>query len=171
MNPVHIHLMTNHIPVIGTLFAALILAYGVISAKEDIQKLALAMLVVLAIATPLVFFSGEKAEGRVELLAGVEGPDLDAHEEAGEAAFAMMEALGVLAFLQLVLYAFPNTGSLRRKSLRVILFIAAMVAGWMFHTASTGGRIRHREEIGCATPIGGPEIGITLEKKRTGAPS
>jgi hypothetical protein len=151
MNPVHIHLITNHLPVTGTLFATLILAYALISAKEEIQKLALAVLVVLAIVTPLVFFSGEKAEGRVELIAGIQEGDLEKHEEAGEAAFALMEGLGVLAFFQLALFAFPNTAGLRRKSIRLILLIAALVTGWMFYTANTGGRIRHGEEMGAPT--------------------
>ncbi len=55
MNWAHVHLIINHIPVIGILFDFFLLAWAMIRRSEDVKRASLGILVVLALFTPLVF--------------------------------------------------------------------------------------------------------------------
>ena len=71
LSPVHVHLMLNHIPVLGMVFTSLLLAYALIRDQAELRKAALALFILLALVTPAVYLSGEGAEEGVEHLAGV----------------------------------------------------------------------------------------------------
>ena len=70
MNWAHIHLLSNHIPVLGALFGLLLLAWGTLRRNEAIQRAALATFVVAALFAIPVFLTGEPSEKAVEHLAG-----------------------------------------------------------------------------------------------------
>ncbi|MEO6096040.1 MAG: hypothetical protein ABIW76_10235 [Fibrobacteria bacterium] len=148
MTPVHIHLMLNHLPVFASAIALLLLGYALAREHESYKKLAYVILIAAGLATPMVFLSGERSEEKVEDIAGVSKHALHEHEEAGEAALAVMLTLGAAALLQLLLYAFPNLARLRGKTAFAILLGSALALGWAAWTAKLGGQIRHAEEMG-----------------------
>ena len=148
MTPVHVHLMLNHLPLFATLIAFLLLAFALFRDVEAYKKLAYVILILAGLATPVVFFSGEKSEDSVERIAGVSESAIEEHEEAGEMALAGMCAAGVLAFLQLSLYLFPNFARIRSKTVFLILAAAAIAFGLVAHAANEGGKIRHGHELG-----------------------
>lgn len=57
MTAAHIHLLLNHIPILGVLFGLLLL-YGTIKKTREIKKANLVTFIVAAILTVPVFFSG-----------------------------------------------------------------------------------------------------------------
>ena len=148
MNAAHIHLLLNHLPIMGTAFAFLLLAFAMLKEIESFKKLAYAILVFSALATPSVFLSGEGAKERVEHMQGISDKTIEEHEEAGEAALAAMIALGVLSLCQLGLYLFPNLGRLRHRTAFGILIASGLAFAWLAWTANLGGLIRHGEEFG-----------------------
>lgn len=148
MNAVHIHLFLNHLPVMGTAFACMLLGFAMFKEMENFKKLAYVILVFCALATPPVFLSGEGAEEKVEHLQGVSEKAIHEHEEAGETALAAMIALGFLSLGQLGLYLFPNMARLRKRTALVVLIGSGLAFAWLAWTANLGGLIRHGEELG-----------------------
>ena len=142
MSTVQLHLLLNHIPVIGTVIGLCLLAYAALRKDEGLARASLGMFAVLALLAGAVFLTGEPAEEAVEGLAGVSEAMVERHEEA---ALLSTIALGVLGALSLgVLLSF------RRRALPrivpVILFAAGLLpAGAMAGTANLGGQIRHSE--------------------------
>lgn len=142
MNPAHVHLMLNHIPVLGAMFGLALLAWALLRRNEALERVALGTFVVVALAAVPVFLTGEPAEGVVEHLAGTAEPAIKAHEDAALVALIAIAGLGVFALTMLLLFrkrAFP------RPLAGAALVFALATAGWMAQTANLGGRIRHAE--------------------------
>lgn len=61
MNWAHIHLMLNHIPVLGTGFGLALLAWGMMRRNDSLQRAALAAFVVVALAAIPVYLALTRA--------------------------------------------------------------------------------------------------------------
>ena len=157
MNPAHLHLLLNHLPLIGVLGGGLLLAWGLFRDEDAVVQAALGALVLSGIAAVGVYFTGEPAEELVESLAGVSEAALEAHEEAALWAAVGGGVLAVLSVLSLAV------GGLRRTSRGLTLTTlaaAAVVLGVMGWTANLGGQIRHseiRSGTAATAPGGGHE--------------
>jgi len=142
-NPAHLHLMVNHVPVFGTLFAALLIAWGLLRKSEDVLRLGLALAFVIGIAAYGVTLTGEGAEEVVEKLAGVSRRTIHEHEEASEWATYVAAAAGVLALIALLLVR------RRHRAARGLSLVTLVVSLLGFAAASRaallGGEIRHPE--------------------------
>ena len=142
MSVVHLHLVLNHVPVIGMLFVLVILGVATWRADSAGAKLGLAFMVGLAAITGLVFMTGEPAEEAVEKVAGISDALIHPHEEAAEVALIATVIAGALAFVALVWF--------RRRALPrwvmggalVVTLGASSLLGW---AANLGGQIRHTE--------------------------
>lgn len=142
MSTVHLHLLLNHVPVIGTVIGLCLLAYAVLRKDEGVARVTLGMFAVLALLAGAVFLTGEPAEEAVEGLAGVSEAIIERHEEAALLSTIALGGLGMLCLGALV--------SFRRRPLPrivpVILLAAGLLpAGAMAWTANLGGQIRHSE--------------------------
>ena len=94
--------MLNHLPVIGVLFVALVLAVGLLWRNGGILRLGLAMLVLVALAAIPVFLSGEPAEESIEDVTGVSHASIESHEDAAKPAMIGLELLGLVALVALL---------------------------------------------------------------------
>ena len=154
MSVVHLHLILNHVPVIGMAFALLILGVAIWRRNDGMGRLGLVVMAGLAVITAAVFLTGEPAEEAVETVANVSEAMIHPHEEAAEASLIATAIAGGFALVALVVY--------RRRSLprwvTGAAFTAALVAsttlGW---TANLGGRIRHTEIGGTAAASSGED--------------
>lgn len=143
MNPEFIHLMLNHVPVIGSLLATGILALGLLRRQEEIIRLSLYLFIFSAVAALPVYFSGEGAEAAVEHLPGVAEALIESHEDLAKIAIFVIEALGLASIGALIL-------SFRKSRLPLwagagIGLLALVNSGIMAQTAHLGGQIRHTE--------------------------
>ena len=143
MNPAHLHLMLNHIPVLGTAFGMALLGWAVLRRSEELSRVSLGVLVIVALFAIPAYLTGEPAEEVVEHLAGVNEGAIDAHEDAAKFAFAGVLALGAVALGGLIL-------SRRRQATArwmqiLVLVLALLVFAMMVRTANLGGLIRHPE--------------------------
>jgi uncharacterized membrane protein len=149
MNWAHLHLLSNHIPVLGTVFGLLLLAWGVVRRNEVIQRAALVTFVVAALVAIPVFLTGEPSEEAVEHLAGTAEQAIEVHEDAALLALISVELLGVLAAFSLL---WRRAGT-SRFVIRAALALSVVTAGLMARTANLGGKIRHAElRSGAAAP-------------------
>ena len=84
MNAAHIHLLLNHFPILGALFAAGVLLAGVLFNDRKINQVGLVSLVLFAILTIPAFLTGEGAEEVLEELPGISNASIKDHEEIAE---------------------------------------------------------------------------------------
>jgi uncharacterized membrane protein len=152
MNGAHLHLMLNHLPVLGTVFGLLLLAYGLIRKKPDLLKLSLGVFVLAALAAGAAYLTGEQAEEVVEHLAGISEAIIEPHEEAAWIALLGAGVLGLLALGGLIWFRQRDVSKMFSVA---TLVLALAVSGWMVYTANLGGKISH-PEIRSADSVAAP---------------
>jgi hypothetical protein len=102
MSGVHLHLLLNHIPVLGTIGALLLLVAGLWSKSDDIRRASLYGFVLIALLTIPVYLTGDPAKDAVRGLPGVTRALVEEHEAA--ALFGMISAsiTGVFALVAII---------------------------------------------------------------------
>ncbi len=143
MNGAHIHLLLNHIPILGSLFALCLLLYGIFDKSESVIKAALVTLVVTALVGIPAFLSGEEAGHVVDSIIGINKTAMEAHEEMAEIAFWSLMLNAAIALGTLLATRSSKMISMPLVWINVILLLVVFVllarTGWL------GGEIRHSE--------------------------
>lgn len=139
----HLHLLLNHVPVIGTLLGLLLLLVAFVRKSEELKKVTLGLLVLIALVTVPVYLTGEPAEEMVENIPGVSEVMIERHENAALFSLIAVEVGGITALAGLLLFG-------RKKWLGNLLAIvplafSVVTGGLMAWTANLGGQIRHTE--------------------------
>ena len=156
MNWVHIHLLLNHLPVIGIVLALPILAWGIRKRSQEVMRVAVALLAGLAAVTFAVYFTGEPAEESVEGLAGVADSLIEAHEEAALLATVAFGVLGAVAVGGLIRF---RGRAIPARFATLVLLLGLIPAGLVAWAANLGGQIRHTE-IGAEPTAEGPPVTV-----------
>ncbi|MGE3726169.1 MAG: hypothetical protein AB7I41_11505 [Candidatus Sericytochromatia bacterium] len=143
MDSVQIHLLLNHAPIMGSLLATALLAWGLLRKNEEVVRVSLYILVGSALAALPVYFSGEGAEEAVEHLPGVVENLIEDHEHLAKVAIMIMEGLG-LAALGGIFFSFRKV-TLPLWYAGLLLTLGLINGGVMAQTAHLGGLIRHSE--------------------------
>lgn len=152
MNGPHLHLVLNHLPVVGSVLVAVLLLVAIFRAEPAIRRLALVALLGVALLGFPAYFTGEPAEEGIEHLAGVEEPRIEKHEDMAKVALAGLSLAGVIALAALVVF--------RRREIPTSLLVVALVvdlgaAALLARVATLGGEIRHPEiRAGTTAPPG-----------------
>jgi hypothetical protein len=143
MDATHIHLLLNHIPILGSLFGVLLLVIALIIKNKSVQVTALTTLVVVSLFSIPTYLSGDEAEHSVEHLSGVSEHELEEHEEHAELSLWLLLATGVVALASLASYKYAPHFT---KWLQ-LLTVAVGVVGFLnlIPLALHGGKIMHSE--------------------------
>ena len=155
MNQAHLHLLFNHLPILGTLFGILILAGGYFLKNNTVKRTALGIFVLSALCAIPAYLTGEGAEEIVEGLPGVSENLMEAHEDLANIFLWMVCALGLFSLA--TFYA-----DFKSKKIAAPLYALTLVAaiGTMVfaqRVGSSGGEIRHTEIRSGATATVGNE--------------
>lgn len=144
LSPLHVHLMLNHMPLLGSLAAALLLGWGLLRRSREVTRLGLVAAVLVALLTIPVYLTGEPAEHQLRDLVPDMNRDLaHEHEERGEAAFIAVLVTGVLAAAALWL---GRRAGPPNATLSALVLVALVVCfGLLAWAALVGGQIRHTE--------------------------
>jgi uncharacterized membrane protein len=143
MNGAHLHLLLNHLPVIGTIFGLLLLLFALLRKSEEGKRIALGFFVFAALAAVPTYLTGEPAEEVAERLPGVTHALIEGHEEA--ALFALI-ASGLTGLISLIgLFLSRRTAKLPQWLVIAPLALALVTSGLLGWTANLGGQIRHTE--------------------------
>jgi hypothetical protein len=137
------HLLINHLPVIGTWVGTGVLAWGLVIRKEDVRRLALGLLAVVALSAAPAYLSGSEAEDRAEKLPGVSSAEISEHEAAANFALGGCVVLGLVAVG--VLLVFRRQEAIATGWLAGVLCLALVCSAMLARTAHLGGEIRHPE--------------------------
>jgi hypothetical protein len=143
MNWAHVHLILNHIPVIGMVFGILLLFLAIVQKRDELKVLSLQFFVLLALLTIPTYLTGDPTARIVETLPGVTRPYIERHDHAATIALIGMLILGALSLLGLILYY--RTKTLARWVITICFVLSLAVGGWLAWTADLGGQILHIE--------------------------
>lgn len=139
---VHIHLLVNHVPILGALLALLLVIASLVWAPDVLRRTAFVVLIATAAAAAVADLTGEPAEDAVRGLPGVRREAIHAHEEMAEASYIGAVALGVLALGGLVRW---RRTPVPRSATLIALAGTVALSGAMAYTGLLGGQIRHTE--------------------------
>ena len=148
MNAAHLHLLLNHIPILGSFFGLGLLSAGAVShgGRLWLTRAALALFLVVGVTAVPVNLTGEPAEELVEELPGVTHRAIHEHEEVAEFALIAASLLGAVALGTLLLQQRNHPATSR--ALWAVWALALMTAGLMARTGYEGGLIRRPEMRG-----------------------
>jgi uncharacterized membrane protein len=143
MNGAHLHLVVNHLPIVGVIIGTLVLIGGYLLKKEQVKLTALGIYVFTAITAMIANFTGEGAEEIAEKIPGVTDALIHNHEENAETFLALCIALGVVSLITFFLatkkHIFAKIGMIACLVLGLAGIFTGKTAG------TTGGEIRHTE--------------------------
>jgi hypothetical protein len=102
LSPAHLHLVLNHIPVLGTLlFAPLVLLWGLARGSRDVTQVGILLAVILAVTAVPIYLTGEPAEEQLEGQSWFDETRVEAHEERAEAGLIVVLLTGAAALVAL----------------------------------------------------------------------
>jgi hypothetical protein len=87
MNQAHIHLIVNHLPIFGSLFAAVLLGVGIVSHNLDLTKGGLVAVLAAGLLCLPAQLTGEGAAAIVQDMPRVSRALIHNHEAAAEQGF------------------------------------------------------------------------------------
>lgn len=137
------HLLLNHLPILGTLFGLLILTAGYIFKNISVKKTALGLFVLSAVMAVPAYLTGEGAEEIVENLPGVSENLMEEHEELANIFLWVVGVLGLLALG--TFYADSNGKKITPILYAITLVVAIGAMIFAQQVGTSGGEIRHSE--------------------------
>ncbi len=143
MNAPHWHLAINHLPVVGIFLVVLLLGYALVRGRGELYGVSLGALVLLALATVPVFFTGRSADEALMEFADFDDKLVRVHEAAANLAFLGVGILGVVA---LAMLWFGRRLPHPSRGMATVMFVLALAeTALMGRAANLGGNIRHPE--------------------------
>jgi hypothetical protein len=139
----HLHLMLNHLPVLGAPAVLALLAWGLGGKIPAITRGALWLTVGLAVVTGVVYLTGEAAEELVEALPTFQEPLVKRHEVVALWATLILVVTGCLAAA--ALWRSRRGAAMSLALTRVVLVGLVASTAVVGVTAWTGGPIGHPE--------------------------
>lgn len=139
----HVHIMLNHIPVIGVLFCGLFFIISVILKNIQFQRITSVLLILVALSAIPVFITGEPTEEIIENIPSVSEHYIEEHEESALVSLIVMEILGGLSILGLIFSV--KQGKIPGYAKNGIIIFSIISSALFAYTAYLGGHIRHTE--------------------------
>jgi hypothetical protein len=162
----HIHLMINHLPIIGTPLVAGLMLWGLLRRSRELQRTAMGAAIMVAALTYPVFLTGEPAEERVEDSSWMQERLVHEHEERAEAGLIAILLTGMLGAVVLWQSRGGRSVPIGTASLTLGgLVVSSGLLGW---AALAGGVIRHDELRGGAASAVSPTADSTTRSRQGG---
>jgi uncharacterized membrane protein len=143
MNYAHIHLLINHLPLVGSIIGALILLAGLLFKSKATIRTGLITVVFSALTAMPVMFSGDKAEHAVENVAGIDETFIEEHEHAAERYIKIILGAGIVSLIAFFVSLGKNKVYIGFGWLSLAAVLVAI--GFSVKVGKSGGEIRHPE--------------------------
>ena len=143
MNQAHIHLIVNHAPIVGSLFAGVLLGVGLLRKNDTLTRAGLVAVLAAGLLCLPAQLTGEGAAAIAQNLPRVSRALIQNHAAAAEMGFWTLEGAAALALFGLLLLknASPKAGWLGWLTLAA----AVISFGLLTRAGNLGGQIRHTE--------------------------
>ncbi|HEY4319916.1 MAG TPA: hypothetical protein VGM77_01955 [Gemmatimonadales bacterium] len=145
MNGAHLHLLINHIPVLGVPFGVGLLAVALWRVNLTLQRTGLVVFVLAAVATELALLTGDPAKHVLrQVMAAADYPKaaIQRHDNAATTALICTCILAVLALGALWR---ARRGPLSRSIIAAFVILGLADTAVLSWVADLGGQIRHTE--------------------------
>ena len=151
MNQAHIHLIVNHAPIMGSLFAAVLLGVGLLRKDATLTKAGLVAVLVAGLLCLPAQLTGEGAAEIIKDQPRVSRALISNHAAAAELGFWVLEGAAALGLFSLLLL---KNNSPKARLLSLLTLLVALVSfGLLARAGNLGGQIRHTEiREGFGTP-------------------
>ena len=149
MTTVHLHLLLNHIPILGSIFITVLFIVALIYRNTFLQKVSLWSLVVIALFTAVTYLTGDGAVQAVQGLPGISVDIMHLHETVAKVGLGLMFVTGVIALAGALFYSFKP--KLPRLLLVLVLSILLLNSGVFAYIGYLGGQIHHPEIRGSSS--------------------
>ncbi len=157
MDSIHLHLILNHIPVLGAIFSLGLFAWAFVRRSEEIKRLALVVVLFTGASAGPVYLTGEESEDAFEKQSGKSSEQfLEAHEDAAK--IALILALGTGALAAGILFFGLHKGEIPDWGARSTAVLTLVLVGSMAYTANLGGKAAHPEIRGATAGNSGAGI-------------
>ena len=143
MNFVHIHLLLNHFPVVGSMIGLGLLILSLLGKNNDLRRAGLIVFAAVALIAIPAFASGKGAQLMLQKNPAISDAFVQRHEGAAMLALWFLEATGALALAGL--WQWHRRARMARWNLPALLIFSLLTVGLMVRTGNTGGEIRHTE--------------------------
>jgi uncharacterized membrane protein len=137
----YLHLLSNHVPILGSLFGVLLLVVALVKPNLNTTLSAYLILLLSGIGGIVAYFTGEPAEESVEHIPGISHKLIHVHEEMAENALIFVFLLTAAAVVGL--WAERAQWKSARKIERLTLVIGIIAFILFAFTGYLGGHIRH----------------------------
>ena len=139
----HVHLLLNHIPVMGAIFITVMFLIALVFKNVFLQKVSLWFLVGVALATAATYVSGDGAKSAVQSLHLVPDAMIAAHEQAARYGLIFMFVVGIVALGGILLYSRKPVLPLYFRALVLIILLISIAL--FTYISFLGGLIMHPE--------------------------
>jgi hypothetical protein len=129
-----------------------LLGYALLRKSDELNRLALAILVFTALVAIPVYLTGEPSEEAVEKLPGVSEALIEQHEEGAKVSLILAIISGAIALVSIFAMRLKKEIAGWFVLLPLVFSIATAVS--MARTANLGGQIRHTEIRGVTANSG-----------------
>ncbi|MBD0777037.1 hypothetical protein HPE56_04450 [Maribacter sp. ANRC-HE7] len=143
MNDANIHLVINHLPIVGVLVGFLVLISGYIIKNHQVKNTSLGIFVFSALTSIAAFNTGEGAAEIVEDFPGVSETLLHNHEEYAELFFTTILILGGVSLA--ALFLLHKKSKYTKYCFSIVLILAITSTIISKYVGLSGGVIRHTE--------------------------
>lgn len=151
MDGLQLHLLVNHVPIIGTIIGVMVVLVGAFLKMELVKRTGLVIYLATGLFVFAANFTGEDAEEIIEeRVSWVSHDQIHEHEEAAETAMTITVIGLVLALIHLV--NVPPSNSIQRLVLSAFLLAGIAGAIAVGIAGHEGGKIR-RPDLGTTAPI------------------
>jgi uncharacterized membrane protein len=150
MNLSHLHLLINHLPIIGSMLGGLVLAFAIWEKSNRTKVAAYGVLIISSIGAVIAYLTGEPAEELVENIPGVLKSAIEQHEDAAMVSLIVLIMLGISSVIGIYL-TYKNSQYIKRVA-TITLFLSILSFGFIARVGYLGGQIRHTE-LSTVAPI------------------
>lgn len=166
MDFAYLHIVTNHIPIIGVPIGVALLVFGLWRRSDELKTFSLNLFAVLGLAALATFLLGQAGEDFVEELNGISEDAIHSHEDFAKIALASVLLTAIVSALALA-YPFIKAFISRSKAngmallegessmaakpyfpamvVLPVLALAIISTALLGYTGKLGGMIRHTE--------------------------
>ncbi|HEU5240123.1 MAG TPA: hypothetical protein VFU37_23515 [Pyrinomonadaceae bacterium] len=149
MNLAHMHLLLNHLPILGTLITLGLFVVSLVGKHDDLKQVSLALFALVALLAIPTYISGSGANEALKESPDVSMAAIEAHQGAALLAFIFMEITGAVSVIGLWRFSRaeknPWLSGPARLNLLLVLILSLATSGLMAVAGNTGGDIRHAE--------------------------
>lgn len=143
MDPLHVHLYINHLPVFGTFLGILVLLFAIWRKSANTEIAAYLLFIISAIGVVIAYLTGEGAEHAVEHLQGISKNTIERHEDFSIYPMTLLIILGVISLVGIILV--QRKSRWKKKVSSIILILSVFCFALIAWTGYLGGQIRHTE--------------------------